>query len=39
MVFEMVEVLEMEVWVVVMESVVETLWTTSWSSVRCLANN
>jgi hypothetical protein len=32
MVFEMVEVLEMEVWVVV--SVVETLWTSSWSSIH-----
>jgi hypothetical protein len=37
MVFEMVKVLEMEVWMVV--SVVETLWTISWPSIRCLANN
>jgi hypothetical protein len=38
MVLEMVEVLEMEVWVVVV-TVVETLWTSSWPSIRCLANN
>jgi len=40
MVFEMVEVLEMEVWVVVsVVSMMETLWTSSWSSIRYLANN
>jgi hypothetical protein len=39
MVFEMVEVLEMDVVSMTVVSVVETLWTTSWSSIRYLANN
>jgi len=37
MMLEMVEVLEMEVRVVA--QVVETLWTSSWPSIRYLANN